>query len=99
MPVVFMLLCGKSQAYFKTSQGGRYIDQLADGIAHESKVGYVTLNKRVKVQIEKDVELINTGQIEGAHWHFFTSDVTGKGGASGPLLNYLSENGIEHTIH
>lgn len=24
--------------YFKTSNGGRYVDQLADGISHETKV-------------------------------------------------------------
>ena len=90
---------GKSQAYFKTSNGGRYVDQLADGIAHESKVGYTSLNKRIKTQISKDIELINTGQIDGAHWHFFTSGVTGKGGGTKPLLDYLSQNGISYTIH
>ena len=90
---------GKSQAYFKTSSGGRYVDQLADGIAHESKVGYTSLSVRIETQILKDVELINTGQIDGAHWHFFTSEVTGKGGGSEPLLDYLSKNGISYTIH
>ena len=90
---------GTSQAYFKTSQGGRYIDQLADGIAHESKVGYTTLTDRIRTQILKDAELINTGQIDGAHWHFFTSGVTNRGGASQPLLDFLIENGITYTIH
>ena len=90
---------GTSQAYLKTSQGGRYIDQLADGIAHESKVGYTTLTDRIRTQVLKDVELINTGQIDGAHWHFFTSGVTNRGGASQPLLDFLTENGISYTIH
>ena len=93
------LFGGKSQAYFKTSRGKRYIDQLADGIAHESKVGYTTLNKRIKEQILKDAELIRKGKINGAHWHFFTSQVTGKGSASKPLLNSLHKNGIKYTIH
>ena len=94
------LVVGKSQQYQKTSLGGRYIDQLsADNIAHESKVGYTTLTKRIRTQILKDAELINTGRIEGAHWHFFTSGVTGKGGASQPLLDFLTENGISYTIH
>jgi len=94
------LVGGKSQQYRKTSLGGRYIDQLsADNIAHESKVGYTTLTKRIRTQILKDAELINTGRIEGAHWHFFTSGVTGKGGASQPLLDFLTENGISYTIH
>ncbi len=90
---------GRPQVYFKTSQGGRYIDQLADGIAHESKVGYTTLSKRIKIQVLKDAELIKMGKIDGAHWHFFTSGVTGRGGASQPLLDFLTENGIEYTIH
>ncbi len=90
---------GRSQAYFMTTKGKRFIDQLANGIAHESKVGYTTLTERVKTQILKDAELIKTGQIKGAHWHFFTSGVTGKGGASQPLLDFLSQNGIKYTIH
>ncbi len=90
---------GRPQAYFKTTQGGRYIDQLADGIAHESKVGYVTLTNRIRTQILKDAELIRIGQIDGAHWHFFTSGITNRGGASRPLLDFLKENGIAYTIH
>ncbi len=94
------LVGGKSQQYRKTSLGGRYIDQLsADKIAHESKVGYTTLTKRIRTQILKDSELINTGSVEGANWHFFTSGVTGKGGASQPLLDFLTKNGISYTIH
>ena len=90
---------GKPQAYFRTSIGGRYVDQLADGIAHESKVGYTTLTNRIRTQILKDAELINTGQIDGARWHFFTSGVTNRGGASRPLLDFLEKNGIRYTIH
>lgn len=90
---------GTSQVYFKTSKGARYIDQLSKRIAHESKVGYTSLTKRVRKQIEKDVELIGKGRIDGAHWHFFTSGVTGKGGASKPLLDFLTKNGIKYTIH
>lgn len=90
---------GESQAYFKTSRGKRFVDQYAKGVAHESKVGYTSLNQRIKTQILKDAELINTGQITGAHWHFFTSGVTGKGGASQPLLDFLVNNGIKYTIY
>lgn len=82
-----------------TSMGGRYIDQLANGIAHESKVGYTTLSERIKKQILKDAELIEKGKINGAHWHFFISGVTGDGGASQPLLDFLIEHGIQYTIH
>lgn len=42
------LVGGESQVYFKTSYGGRYVDQLADGIAYESKVGYRSLDSFTK---------------------------------------------------
>ena len=94
-----LLVGGKSQQYMSTSLGRRFVDQLSNGIAHESKVGYTTLTKRVRIQILKDSNLIDSGKITGAHWHFFTSGVTGKGGVSQPLLDFLTENGIEYTIH
>ena len=90
---------GKSQVYMSTSMGGRYIDQFANGIAHESKVGYTTLSERIKKQILKNAELIESKAINGAHWHFFKSGVTGDGGASQPLLDFLIEHGIQYTIH
>lgn len=93
------LVGGESQVYFKTSQGGRYIDQLANDIAYESKVGYTTLTDFVKKQILKDAELIEQGTIKGANWNFFKSDVTGKVGASKPLLEFLAKHGITYTIH
>ena len=93
------LVGGESQVYKSTSMGGRYIDQMADGIAHESKVGRTSLSRRVKKQILKDAELMATGEIEGAHWHFFRSGVTGKIGGTQPLLDYLTEKGIPYTIH
>lgn len=39
---------GVSQKYFSTSLGKRFIDQFANGIAHESKVGYTSLTKKYK---------------------------------------------------
>ena len=90
---------GVSQAYKKTTIGGRYIDQLANGIAHEAKVGYTTLTSTVKTQILKDAELIRTRQIKGAVWHFYRSPKTGKIGLSKPLKNFLKENGIDYKIH
>ena len=94
------LVGGKSQQYFKTSNyGGRYIDQLAKGIAHESKVGYTTLTYFVKRQILKDWELIQKGKIKGAEWHFFRSAITGKIGASLELRRFLYNHGIDYKIH
>lgn len=93
------LVGGKSQQYRRTTLGGRFIDQLSpDNVAHESKVGYTTLTKFIKTQILKDAELIRNGNISGAYWHFFTSGVTGKGGASQPLLDFLSDHGISYTV-
>lgn len=93
------LVGGKSQVYFKPAgggfKGGRYVDQLADGIAHESKVGYNTLTQSVRTQVLKDAQLIKEGQIEGATWHFFKSANTGKIGASKQLLDFLKQNGIK----
>ena len=93
------LVGGESQVYFKTSLGGRYIDQLSDGIAYESKVGYTSLTDFVKKQILKDAELIKTGQINGADWNFFRSAITGKIGASKQLLAFLRHYGIKFVIH
>ena len=92
-------LGGESQVYFRTSQGGRYVDQLVGGVAHESKVGYTTLTQSVQRQIAKDVELMAAGEIKGSVWHFFTSPVTGRGGPSAPLIQALEEAGIRFVIH
>lgn len=81
------------------NKSSRRIDVLADGVAHESKVGYKSLTSGIRRQIESDAYLVETGQIEAAHWHFFASDVTGKIGPSKPLLDFLDEKGIQYTIH
>ncbi len=90
---------GISQKKFSTSYGKRFVDRFSDGIAHESKVGYRSLDKFTKKQVLKDAELIKSGDIKGAEWHFFTSSVTGKGGPSKPLQKMLQSNGIKYTRH
>lgn len=92
-------LGGNSQVYFNTTQGGRYVDQLANGIANESKVGYQSLTPTISVQISKDSELLNSARVQGYNWHFFQSPVTGLGGPSQPLANALEKNGINVIIH
>lgn len=87
-------LGGESQVTRKTSLGDRRIDQLVDGVAHESKVGYITLTKDIQTQIAKDVELISTGQVKSVKWTFFESPTTGKAGASKPLMDALNNAGI-----
>ena len=92
-------LGGTSQYYFSTSLGGRYVDQLVDDVANESKVGYTSLTQSVQTQIAKDTELLQTGSVQGVTWNFFTSPVTGRGGPSGPLYNALQNAGFGVVIH
>ena len=82
-----------------TIYGRRFIDQWADNITHESKVGYTTLNSRIKQQILKDRWLVDNGKIKESVWHFFESDVTHKMGPSKPLRQFLQENNIKIVEH
>jgi hypothetical protein len=92
-------LGGESQAFFRTSQGARFVDQLVGGVANEAKVGYQSLTPTIARQIAKDAELLGTGQVSGVTWHFFQSPVTGLSGPSGPLLEALEQAGIDVEIH
>lgn len=92
-------LGGQSQVHFRTSQGARFIDQLANGVAHESKVGYQALTKDIQRQISKDAELLQTERIQGATWHFFQSPATGIGGPSKPLMDALQRSNIDVINH
>lgn len=87
-------LGGTPQVGFKTSLGPRVVDQLVNGSANESKVGYTTLTSYITVQIAKDAELMKTGQVNGVTWWFFKSPVTGVGGPSQPLRDALQQAGI-----
>ncbi|WP_156364895.1 hypothetical protein [Aeromicrobium sp. Leaf245] len=77
----------------------RRFDVVADGIAHESKVGKVSLTASVEKQLRSDAYLIETGAIEGAHWHFFASSASNTLGSSKRLLDRLDELNIPYTIH
>ncbi|QWK81309.1 hemagglutinin repeat-containing protein [Ochrobactrum sp. BTU1] len=92
-------LGGQSQAYFPTSDGGRYVDQLVAGVAHESKLGYTSLTSSVLRQVQKDVELMAVSDVEAVVWHFFVSPVTNRGGPSKQLQKLLESNGIKVEIH
>lgn len=91
-------LGGESQKFFNTSMGARYVDQFVDGVAHESKVGYQVLSEPIETQIEKDAELVSSGQAVKAVWHFFTSPQTGKAGPSQPLEDSLNAHNIQIEI-
>jgi RHS repeat-associated protein len=83
----------KPKLPFMTSEGPRYIDRLVNGIAHEAKAGLnVNLTRDIERQILKDVELIQSGQIRGAHWHFFQ-------GAQRSVLEFLEKLGIPYTVY
>lgn len=92
-------LGGKPQVFFNTSQGGRYVDQLVNGIANEAKVGYQSLTPSMRLQVMKDIELVQTQKVQGAIWNFYRSPITGKIGPSGPLGNFLNQNNIPFTLH
>ena len=77
----------------------RIVDNLLDGVAHESKVGYKYLTPELEKQIRSDAHLIDIGSIEGAHWHFLASAHTNKLGADKRVLDLLDELGIPYTIH
>jgi hypothetical protein len=83
----------KPSSPFVTSLGRRYIDRLVNGMAYEAKAGLnVGLTSGIRRQALKDAELIATGQIRGAEWHFFQ-------GAKPELLQFLRQQGIESVVH
>ena len=96
---VLKKLGGESQRSFPTSMGDRVADQLVDGIAHESKVGYQSLTGDIRLQIAKDKELLRSKDVDGVVWHFFTSPFTGKRGPSAELLKALQDAGFGVEIH
>jgi len=92
------VLGGESQKYFWTPYDARFVDQFANSIIHESKVGYVAMISAVRRQIQKDAWLIrNDPRVDGAAWHFFQSPVTARwGGASATVREALNAAEIEH---
>lgn len=81
------------------TSGVRIFDVFVDGVAHESKVGYVSLSESVQKQIRSDAWLVKNGQVESVHWHFFASAGSNTMGASKNVLNLLDELGISYTFH
>lgn len=95
---------GVCQKYFTTyvngKKYGRFVDcyDATNKVAHESKVGYTCLGKRIRLQALKDSYLLKNGIVEKVEWHFYKSEITGKIGASKPLLEFLKENNISYII-
>jgi hypothetical protein len=90
---------GASQVTRQTSLGRRVIDNLAGGVARESKVGLTSLRSSVRGQIAKDSELMSTpgSGVTSAEWHFFPGH-TGVG-PTAPLRDALNKAGIVIVIH
>lgn len=83
----------KPSSPFRTSLGNRFFDRLINGVAHEAKAGVnVGLTQKIRTQALKDAELIQTGAIRRAHWHFFQ-------GAKQELLDFLTKHGIHYTVY
>jgi hypothetical protein len=91
-------LGGVSNKFFRTSRGTRFVDQFVNNVAHESKVGYTSLTKPIENQIAKDAELVASGKVDAAIWHFYRSPVTGRIGATKQLKEALRASGIDYYI-
>ncbi|MGY5319957.1 hypothetical protein ACXA45_12085 [Neomicrococcus lactis] len=81
------------------NRNARIVDSLSDGVAHESKVGYVSLTPMIRKQIASDAYLRGTRQIKGAHWHFYPSDHTNQVGPSSQVIDELEKSDIPFTVH
>jgi hypothetical protein len=93
-------LVGGAPKFFRTTSGkARFVDAFANGVAHESKVGYTSATAFVKNQISKDVELRAAGDVNKVVWHFFTSPVTGQIGPTNALRAALRQARIAVVLH
>ena len=71
----------------------------AQGIIYEVKYGYASLSSFIQSEIIRDVYLMQSGQVNSVEWHFFISNITGRGGPSAPLLEALLNAGIKVVFH
>ena len=92
---------GESQVELATSLGKRFVDQIAEGAAHESKVGYVAYSEKAMTQIAKDAEILTNklGGVKEYTWHFFRSGITHKVGADPRIIEALNKAGIKAVFH
>jgi hypothetical protein len=95
---------GKDKQVWRSTKGfigrGRYFDVFVNGVAHESKVGFVKWSKSIENQILKDAHLAATDDtLEGVHWHFFASSASNTMGADKRVLDLLDQKGIPYTLH
>jgi hypothetical protein len=87
------------QVPLPTTIGPRRLDVLTQtGIGIESKLGYTSLTASIRIQVQKDLELLELQRVGSTQWEFSASPVTGGIGPSGPLARYLDSVGIRWTI-
>lgn len=86
---------------FDTPLGKRIVDAFndKDRLIAEAKYGYVSLTDFILRQIEKDFYLLSSGQVDKVEWHFYLSQLTGKGGPSRELLHELLYSGFDVIFH
>lgn len=66
-------------------------------IIGEAKYGYQGLSIFIRNEITKDAYLISKGY--RVEWHFYISQITGRGGPSEPLARALTQAGIKIIKH
>ncbi|GAV96160.1 hypothetical protein CS176_0390 [Corynebacterium glutamicum] len=86
----------------------RKFDVVADGVAHESKTGAVSMNNSIRRQIESDAFAKgktaeakdgSSVKIKDVHWHFFPSGASCSIGPDPGVLELLIEKDIKFTVH
>ncbi|WBW95949.1 HNH endonuclease [Oceanirhabdus sp. W0125-5] len=93
-------ICGGVRKYYRTENGGRYVEVLSEGIAHETNVGYQCLSAEVKKKIDKDVLIRdNNEEVQELVWHFFDDGTNERQGPSKQLKEYLESKGIRVEVY
>jgi RHS repeat-associated protein len=89
------------QRTFSTPWGNRIVDAFNSSrrIIAEAKYGYQGLSQFIQTEIARDSWLLQQGKVNVVEWHFYISQVTGKGGPTGPLLKALLDAGIKVIFH
>lgn len=88
---------GGAKQSFPTSLGYRHADNFVNGVVQESKVGFTSLSPRIRVQVWKDMELLERKAVKSVEWHFYPGK-TGIGPTPG-LKSYLETCGIKICVH
>jgi hypothetical protein len=90
---------------FSTSFGDRQVDcYTPDRVAREAKFGQQGLSEgldehSIRLEIEKDKELLRSKQVDAVEWHFYENPETGTAGWSSPLGDALRDAGFRVIKH